>query len=56
MIHIGILGSDNSHALHFAKLCNIPDENGKYTYDDIRITAIYGKDDDPAHTKQVAED
>lgn len=56
MIKIGILGSDNSHALAFAKLCNIPDENGKYAYDDIRITAIYGRDDDPAHTKQVAED
>jgi len=56
MIKIGILGSDNSHALAFAKLCNIPDENGKYAYDDIRITAIYGKDDDPEHTKQVATD
>lgn len=54
MIKIGILGSDNSHALAFAKLCNIPDENGKYAYDDIRITAIYGRDDDPEHTKQVA--
>lgn len=56
MFRIGILGSDNSHALAFSKLCNIPDENGKYLYDDVRITAIYGKDDDAAHTKQVAED
>lgn len=55
MIRIGILGSDNSHALAFAKLCNIPDENGNYTYEDIRVTAIYGHDDDPGHTKEVAE-
>ena len=25
MFRIGILGSDNSHALVFSKLCNIPD-------------------------------
>ena len=55
MYRIGILGSDNSHALMFAKLCNIPDENGNYLYDDARITAIYGYDDDPSHTKEVAE-
>ena len=45
MIRIGILGSDNSHALAFSKLCNIPDENGIYAYEDVRVTAIYGKDD-----------
>lgn len=56
MIKIGILGSDNSHALAFAKLCNIPDENGNYLYEDVRIEAIYGRDDDPEHTKQVAEE
>lgn len=54
--NIGIIGSDNSHALAFAKLCNIPDENGNYVYDDVRVTAIYGYDDDPGHTKQVAAD
>lgn len=56
MFRIGILGSDNSHALAFSKLCNIPDDNGQYLYDDVRIVAIYGNDDDPAHTKQVAEE
>ncbi|MBE6687967.1 MAG: Gfo/Idh/MocA family oxidoreductase [Ruminococcaceae bacterium] len=55
MIRVGILGSDNSHALAFSKLCNIPNDDGSYNFDDIRITAIYGKDDDPAHTKEVAE-
>ena len=47
MIRIGILGSDNSHALAFAKLCNLPMENGEYRYPDVRIAAIYGNDDDP---------
>lgn len=56
MIRIGILGSDNSHALAFSKLCNIPDENGIYAYEDVRVTAIYGKDDDPEHTKEVARE
>lgn len=56
MFRIGILGSDNSHALAFAQLCNIPDENGEYLYDDVRVNAIYGKDDEPAHTKQVAKE
>ncbi len=55
MTRIGILGSDNSHALAFAKLCNLPMENGEYRYPDVRITAIYGNDDDPKHTKDVAE-
>jgi len=55
MIRIGILGSDNSHALAFSKLCNIPDDKGNYLYDDVRVTAIYGHEDDPLHTKEVAE-
>lgn len=45
MIRIGILGSDSSHALAFAKLCNIPDSNtGQYNFPDVRITTIYGHD------------
>lgn len=55
-IRIGILGSDNSHALAFAKLCNIPDDKGLYAYDNIRVTAIYGKDDDAEHTAMVARE
>ena len=46
MIKIGILGSDNSHALEFAKLANIP-HDGKIMFDDVRVTHIYGhKDED----------
>lgn len=53
MIRIGILGSDSSHALAFAKLCNIPDKaTGEYAFPDIRVTAIYGHD--KAQTENVA--
>lgn len=54
MIRIGILGSDNSHALHFAKICNLPNANGVYAYPDMRVVAIYGRDDAPEHTQSVA--
>lgn len=53
MIRIGILGSDSSHALAFAKLCNLPDQaTGEYHYPDIRITSIYGQEE--LQTKKVA--
>lgn len=55
MFKIGILGSENIHALKFSQICNIPDETGKFRYDDIRVVAIHGHTDDPEHTKQVAE-
>lgn len=54
MIKIGIIGSDNSHALGIAKLCNIPDGTGNYPYE-ARVVAICGRGDDPAHTKEVAD-
>jgi predicted dehydrogenase len=48
MYKIGIIGSDNSHALAFAKLCNID------KYIDMRVVAIYGHD--PARTAEVAKE
>jgi predicted dehydrogenase len=55
MIRIGILGSDSSHALAFAKLCNIPDsDTGKYNFPDVRVTAIYGHDE--SETEKTAFD
>ena len=56
MFRIGILGLDNSHAPAFVKLCNIPDSSGIYWYNDVRITAIYGKDDLHEHTAEVAKE
>lgn len=54
MIRIGIIGSDNSHALGIARLCNTPDGAGSYPYD-ARVVAICGRGDDPAHTREVAD-
>ena len=54
MIKIGILGSDNSHALGFSKACNFPGADGSYYYEDVRITHLYGHD--PEQTRQVAKD
>lgn len=44
---IGILGSENSHALNFAKFVNIPSEKG-YPYEDVRVTHVYGFDKEQA--------
>jgi predicted dehydrogenase len=45
MINIGIIGSDNSHAMAFSKLVNISNQiSGEYEFPDIRISHIYGLD------------
>lgn len=55
MFKIGILGSDNSHALAFSKLTNIKDEKtGEYLYPDMRVTAIFGLD--KQQTEKVARE
>ena len=47
MYNIGIIGTENSHAMAFAKIINLPDpETGKLKYPDVRITGIYGPDPD----------
>ena len=47
MYKIGIIGSDNSHALAFSKLCNVSNE-----YPDVKITHIFGQNSE--ETKKVA--
>lgn len=55
MFRIGILGSDNSHALAFSKLTNIKDEKTKeYLYPDMRVTVIFGLDKE--QTEKVARE
>lgn len=54
MIHIGIIGSDSSHALAFSKLANLPDEAGNYLYDNVRVTSIFGFDKE--RTMEVAKE
>ena len=45
MFRIGIIGTESSHALAFAKYYNLPDpETGKTPYEDIRVVAVYGTD------------
>jgi len=53
MIKVGILGSDNTHAIAFSKLANFKDEKtGEYLFPDVKITAIYGTDKE--RTQEVA--
>jgi predicted dehydrogenase len=55
MFKIGIIGSDNSHALAFSKLSNIPDPvTGEYAFPDVRVTAIYGFEKE--QTEKVASE
>jgi predicted dehydrogenase len=55
MFRVGIIGSDNSHALAFAKLVNIKnEETGEFRFPDVKITAIYGVDRE--HTENVAKE
>lgn len=45
MIKIGIIGTENSHAMAFAKYFNLPDEKtGKVPYDEVRVTAVLGSE------------
>lgn len=54
MVRIGILGADNSHALHFSRLINKKDEKtGEYLFPDFKVTHIFGIEKEI--TKQRAE-
>jgi predicted dehydrogenase len=54
MFRIGLIGSDNSHGLGFAKYINFPcEKSGKHRYD-ARITAVYGHD--AGENKKTAEE
>ncbi len=55
MVKIGVIGSDNSHALHFSKLANIRNEaTGEYQFPNVRITGIYGENKE--QTMKVASE
>lgn len=54
MFRIGIIGSDNSHALAFSKLANLKDDKtGDYLFPDVRVTGIFGLEKE--RTEEVAD-
>jgi len=45
MLKIGVIGTENSHALAFAQIINLPDPiSGKMLYPDVRVVGSYGPD------------
>ncbi len=54
MIRIGLIGSQSMHSISFAKLCNLPNDNGEYLIPDCRITAVCAVDDTEEHASQTA--
>jgi predicted dehydrogenase len=48
MYKIGIIGTENSHALALSKLFNIPGEDGKLRHPGYRVTGVFGPDLEPA--------
>lgn len=53
MIRIGIVGSDNSHALAFSQLMNTPKGQHDPRWNDARVVSLYGTD--AARNAEVAE-
>ena len=55
-MRIGILGSESTHAMQFAKFYNLPDpESGKARYEDIRVTAVMGDAESAGETARQAQ-
>lgn len=54
MIRIGIIGTENSHAMAFASMLNLPDtKTGRFLYEDARVVGVYGPDERSA--KEIAD-
>jgi predicted dehydrogenase len=45
MFRIGIIGTENSHAMAFARLINLPDDaTGRRLWEDAKVVGVYGPD------------
>ena len=53
MIRIGIVGSDNSHAIALSQLCNLNDTDAQKAVKGARVVALYGRV--PERNEEVAE-
>jgi len=53
VFRVGILGTENSHAMAFSKILNGLDENFKGQFDDFRVVAVGGID--PEASRNVAQ-
>lgn len=46
MYRIGIIGTENSHAMAFAKYYNLPDpDTGKFRHEEVRVVAVMGDEE-----------
>jgi len=55
MIRIGIIGTENSHAMAFAKYFNLPEEKtGKVPYENMRVTAVMGSEESAQKVVEAA--
>jgi hypothetical protein len=55
MYRIGIIGTENSHAMAFSRIINLPNpETGKLSYPDVRVVGVYGPDEES--TKHIMEE
>ncbi len=48
MYRVGILGTENSHATKFTNIFNVPNAEGKFTYPDFKVTALYAHEKEPS--------
>jgi len=49
MYKLGIIGTENTHAMAFSKLINLPDPvTGERLYPDVKVVGVYGPDEDTA--------